>query len=677
MLLRMDLKSPANLKAIFRDIRNRLAGTSIGITRDEKFAQEIINLLLCKIYDEITTTPDDPVVFQALPNETSGDIKKRISAFFNENVKTEYSDVFDQSDNINLDSESIAYIVYRLQNYCIKDAERDVITEAFEVFIGPTLRGGEGQFFTPRNVIRLMIEILNPSQEEPFIDPACGSGAFLIAALEHIWKKIELEDSNKRQYCEMTTAEKKESATRYVRGIDKDHFLAKVTKACMAIIGNGRGGVFCENSLEIPSKWHQDTQEKTRLGSFNVIATNPPHGSRIPVGGKNILEQYDLGRVWKKDLQSGEWQMTHTLRDSQPPQVLFIERCLQLLKNGGQMGIILPESLFGNPMHGYIMTYLRQKAKFVALISMPEELFQPYTHNKTCVAIIKKTEPKEDYPIFMAIVKWCGHDSRGNPIPYDDLPKVASNFRAFKENAGNLPYSRLGFVRRLSEIKSNIFMPQYYDPEIEAELERLKVTHELVTIKQLVKDRVLKISTGVEIGKLAYGTGSIPFVRTSDISNWEIKVDPKHGVSKETYLRFSSKADIKEHDILMVRDGTYLIGTTCMITKYDTKMLFQSHIYRLRILKPEVFSPFLLLAALNTPIVKRQIRSKQFSQDIIDSLGNRIMELILPIPKDKALRDRIINETRKIIEERAELREKAKRIAEKVIGKIGSWDNQS
>jgi len=293
------------------------------------------------------------------------------------------------------------------------------------------------------------------------------------------------------------------------------------------------------------------------------------------------------------------------------------------------------------------------------------------------VAIIEKTEPEEDYPIFMAIVKWCGHDSRGNPIPYDDLPKVASNFRAFKENHDYLPYSRLGFMRRLSEIKSNIFMPQYYDPEVGAELERLKATHELVIIEQLVKDKVLKISTGVEIGKLTYGTGSVPFVRTSDISNWEIKVDPKHGISEETYLKFSSKADVKERDILMVRDGTYLVGTTCMITKYDTKMLFQSHIYRLRILKPEIFSPFLLLATLNTPIVKRQIRAKQFTQDIIDSLGNRIMELILPIPKDKALRERIINETRKIIEERAELREKAKRIAEKVIGKIGSWDNQS
>jgi type I restriction enzyme M protein len=435
----------------------------------------------------------------------------------------------------------------------------------------------------------------------------------------------------------------------------------------MAIVGDGRGGIFSENSLEVPSSWHKATQEKVQLNSFAVLATNPPHGSKIQVKGEKILGQYALGRVWKRDKLSKEWKITDALRKTQPPQILFIERCLQLLKPGGRMGIILPESLFGNPTHGYIMAYLQRKAKLLALISLPEELFQPYTHNKTCVAIIEKTVPEGDYPIFMAIVKWCGHDSRGNPIPYDEVPKIAYNFHLFQNN-NNLPYGRLGFVKKLSEIKSNIFIPKYYDPEIDAQLERLRPTHDLVSIGQLVRDKVLTISTGVEIGRLLYGTGPIPFIRTSDISNWELKVDPKHGVDERTYEEYRSKADVKEHDILMVRDGTYLIGTTCMITKYDTKILFQSHIYRLRVLKPNILSPFLLLAILSSPIVKRQIRAKQFTQDIIDTLGNRIMELILPIPKDEKLREKIITQTKRIVEERAELRQRARQISVEVIG---------
>jgi len=667
-LRRADLRLPTNLKAIFRDIRNHLAGMTIGITRDETLAQEIINLLFCKIYDEINTVQNDNVIFQALPSEPPEDVKKRICTLFNKKVKIEYADVFDSSDNINLDSGSLTYAVSQLQDFCIKDADRDAITEAFEVFIGPTLRGGEGQFFTPRNVIKMMIDVLDPSVGESFIDPACGSGSFLITALEHVWNKLESVGKSKGLSAEAIAVQKRE-ATRYFRGIDKDRFLAKVTKAYMAIVGDGRRGIFCENSLEVPSAWRHATRDKVQLNSFDVLATNPPHGSRIQVKGEKILSQYDLGKVWKRNRESKKWTRTDVLKDTEPPQVLFIERCLQFLKPGGKMGIILPESLFGNPMHGYIMTYLREKAKLVALISMPEELFQPYTHNKTCVAIIEKTQPEEDYPIFMAVVKWCGHDSRGNPIPYDDVPKIAQNFRIFQKNITDLRYSRLGFVRRLLEIKSNIFIPKYYDPEIDADLEHLKATHDLVSIGQLVKDNVLTISTGVEIGRLSYGTGTIPFVRTSDISNWELKVDPKHGVDERTYLEYRSKADVKEHDILMVRDGTYLVGTTCMITKYDTKILFQSHIYRLRVLKPDILSPFLLLAALNSLIVKKQIKAKQFTQNIIDSLGNRIMELILPIPKDARLKEKIISQTRKIIEERAELRQQAKQISIEIAGK--------
>jgi type I restriction enzyme M protein len=668
VLTRADLRPPTNLKTIFEDIRNHLAGMTVGITRDEALAQEIIGLLFCKMYDEINTAPTDKVSFQIVEHEDPIDVEKRIRDLFNKRVKAEYSDVFDANDRINLDTGSLSYVVRKLQNFCIKDAERDAITEAFEVFIGPALRGGEGQFFTPRNVIKMMVDMLDPSAGELFIDPACGSGAILITALEHVNDKLEKIGTSSGFSREAFLVEKRKAASCFL-GIDKDRFLAKVTKAYMAIVGDGRRGVFCENSLEVPSSWHRSTQEKVRLGEFDVVATNPPHGSRIQVKGNRILEQYDLGKIWKKDKESMKWVISEVTKDMQPPQVLFIERCLQFLKPGGRMGIILPESLFGNLMHAYVMAWLRDKAKFVALVSMPEELFQPYTHNKTCVAIIERTQPEEDYPIFMAIAKWCGHDSRGNPIPYDDTPKIAQNFRVFKENTRDLPYSRLGFVRHLSEIRSNIFVPKYYDPEIDLGLKQLGPTHDLVSIGQLVKDKVLTVSTGVEIGRLAYGTGTIPFVRTSDISNWELKVDPKHGVDEENYREYSSRADVKEHDILMVRDGTYLVGTVCMITKHDTKILFQSHICRLRVLKPNVLSPFLLLVALNSPIVRKQIRAKQFTQNIIDSLGNRIMELIIPIPKDTKLGEFLTTEARKIIEERADLRERARQISAQLTGK--------
>lgn len=134
---------------------------------------------------------------------------------------------------------------------------------------------------------------------------------------------------------------------------------------------------------------------------------------------------------------------------------------------------------------------------------------------------------------------------------------------------------------------------------------------------------------------MAYGTGNIPFIRTSDIANWDIKIDPKQGISEDIYEGLKEKQDIKPYDILMVRDGTYLIGTCAMLLPDDVKIVYQSHIYKIRSNDFDKLDPYLLLGLLSSPIVKRQIRSKQFTQDIIDTLGGRINELILPILKIK------------------------------------------
>jgi type I restriction enzyme M protein len=444
----------------------------------------------------------------------------------------------------------------------------------------------------------------------------------------------------------------------------------------MAIVGDGRGGVFCENSLLPPSEWHPRTQEAIKLNSFDVLFTNPPFGTKIPVKGQQVLSQYKLGHKWKKNKQRGRMEETTVLHDDQPPQLLFLERCLQLLKPGGRMGIVLPESVFGNPTYEYVTTYIRSHAKVIGLVSMPEELFKTSgkggTHCKTCILFLEKTITEEDYDIFMSVVRWCGHDSRGNPTLrknpdgsktlLDDVPEVAARFRELMNQETPMAFTKLGFRLRESQLRNNILVPKYYDPDLERDIKALAESHDLVSFGDLIERKFLSIDTGDEIGKMVYGTGSIPFIRTSDISNWELKTDPKHGVSDDIYQAFKRKQDVKPYDILMVRDGTYLIGTTAMITDQDTKILFQSHLYKIRVRKPDEVDPFLLLAMLNAPIVKRQIRAKQFTQDIIDTLGKRICEVILPVPKDKVLRDRIARETRETVLARVALRNKAKQI---------------
>ena len=654
---RRDLKKTHNLKAIFGNIRNYLAANNTGITLDNELVVQIINIIFCKIYDERFTRSSDIVNFRAGIDESSCDIAKRIKCIFDA-VKSKYPDVFNKKDNISLTDTSIAHVTGELQQYCLTESERDVIADAFEVFISPSLRGGQGQFFTPRNVVRLLVALVNPTRTDKLIDPACGSGGFLIESLRHVWTQVRAEGESLGWPEREIFADQQEVAIKNFRGIDKESFLSKTTKAYMAILGDGRGGIFCENSLLKTSDWDRATQIAIQLGSFDVILTNPPYGSKLKIDDAAILSLYDLGFKW--ECKEGCFQKTTRQLDDQTPQVLFIERCLDLLKPGGRLGIVAPESMFCNPSHRYIVNYVQSKAQVEAVISMPENLFQPHTHAKTCVALLRKLHEGEvidqNNMIFMAVAKWCGHDSRGLEIPFDDIPAIQERFVKFR-NGEKLEYDHLGFTVKQANIIDNIYLPIYYNPEIKAHLKSLQAKYDLISVAELAEEGLVSISNGDEVGKLSYGTGNIPFVRTSDIANWEIKLDPKQGLSEDVYESLRIKQDVQVNDILMVKDGTYLVGTCAMITKGDTKIVYQSHLWKIRSLDHNRLSPYLLLALLSSPIVKEQIRSKQFTQDIIDTIGKRVYELVLPFPKDKNKANAIIAQVKKVFDKRSEAKD--------------------
>ena len=170
----------------------------------------------------------------------------------------------------------------------------------------------------------------------------------------------------------------------------------------------------------------------------------------------SILSNYKLGHKWTVKENDASSRQTEKVLSEQTPQVLFIERCLSLLIPGGRLGIVVPESMFCNPSHRYVMNYIEQHARIDAIISMPKNLFQPYTHAKTCVIMMTKfseqnvfTDP--NHKIFMAVAKWCGHDSRGLEIPYDDIPLIQERYLQFK-NGQELSYDHLGFTVMQSEI---------------------------------------------------------------------------------------------------------------------------------------------------------------------------------------------------------------------------------
>ena len=427
---RKHLKPTHNLKATFKAIRNHLAANTVGATRDEVLAQQLINLVFCKIYDEKFTKPDDIVSFRAGIDENRKNIKNRVLDIFSE-VKRKHKDVLDDGDEITLDERSIAYVVGELQNYCLMEAERDVVADAFETFIGHALKGGQGQFFTPRNVVKMMVDILDPGDEDLIIDPACGSGGFLIEALKHVWKKVDEKGNDYGWSQSEIDRQKQKLATENFRGIDKDYFLSKVTKAYMTLIGDGTSGVVCDDSLEAGGKWKALTNQKIRLGEFDVLLTNPPFGTKIPVRGEDKLKQFEFGYKWKLDKSSSDWVKTARLKNQEEPQILFIERCLQFLKDGGRMAMVLPNGILGNHQESYLRQYLKEKGILFAIVGLPSETFSPNVTINTSVLFIQKGKAFNKN-IFISINEHCGHDKKGRPTEKDDLPQVANFYKKNK-----------------------------------------------------------------------------------------------------------------------------------------------------------------------------------------------------------------------------------------------------
>ncbi|MDG1777778.1 MAG: N-6 DNA methylase [Flavobacteriaceae bacterium] len=178
-------------------------------------------------------------------------------------------------------------------------AQRDVVGDAFEIFIHRALKGGQGQYFTPKNVVKVAIEILDQDVEDKIIDPACGSGGFLIEGLKYLHNKIEKKGEEFNWPQTEIEAEKIAKSNINFRGIEKDTFLSKVVKAYMVIMGDGKSGIFCEDSLNIPKNWKPKTQSNIQLGTFDILLANPPFGAKIPVKGESKLSQYPLGHKWK------------------------------------------------------------------------------------------------------------------------------------------------------------------------------------------------------------------------------------------------------------------------------------------------------------------------------------------------------------------------------------------
>lgn len=584
---------PQSLPEAFRRIYYHLYSNS-SASRAERLIANLSLLLLVKLAAEQDESTD------ALGSFLDGD--GSANDLLLPLVRTHAGGVLGSGDSFSISDGAIRTALSELRHLRLSDAPAHVLGEAFQALMGPRLRGDRGQFFTPRSLVQAMVRIIDPQPSDDVLDPACGTGGFLAEAFAHM-------------------ASRSAAANGRVVGIEKDHDLARLSSALLQVATRGTAQVWDRNSLTA-----ETLTEVT--GRFDVVLTNPPFGAKIGVAEETILGEYDFGHQWVD--HRGRLRRTDALQGSQDPQILFVELCVRALRPGGRLGIVLPEGVFGNRNSAFVWQWLEERGEITALLDCPRTTFQPGTDTKTNVLFFRRAHQQPQGAgrrrVAVGVALECGHDRRGRASVdgraiSDDFALLAADYVQPKRN--------LWAFADLTE--SDYLVPRYHAGRKRPLNDPLLKSATWATLGDLVSDGYVDLRKGHEVGSEAYGTGDIPFVRTSDISNFEIDVDPTKSVAPEFYDRVAPLQRLVAGDVLMVVDGRYRIGAVAMLDEDSVRCIVQSHLRILGSKKPHELDPFALLFALARPAVRLRIRDLVFIQSTLGTLGARIAEIPIPV----------------------------------------------
>ncbi|OPH37413.1 N-6 DNA methylase [Moraxella lacunata] len=394
--------------------------------------EELFQLIFTKLYDEMESTRNKSrhLEFRNY-GDTESDLKAKIGALFDK-AKNKWEGVFAESSKINLSPSHLAICVSSLEEVKLFNSNLDVVDEAFEYLINKSSKGEKGQYFTPRYVIDMCVKMLDPKADETVIDTAAGSCGFPVHAIFHVWEKQLKEKGLERSH--LFTAEQKlpeqlDYVTEKVFAIDFDEKAVRVARTLNLIAGDGQTNVLHLNTLDY-ERWDdftkdeewgdvygngwkklrklRKTKDQNRDFGFDVLMANPPFAGDIKE--TRILARYELGKNSKGKQQS------KVGRD-----ILFIERNLDFLKDGGRMAIVLPQGCFNNSSDKYIRDFIAERCRILAVVGLHGNVFKPHTGTKTSVLFVQKWHdelcPKvDDYPIFFATMQSPSKDNSGDKI---------------------------------------------------------------------------------------------------------------------------------------------------------------------------------------------------------------------------------------------------------------------
>jgi type I restriction enzyme M protein len=357
--------------------------------------------------------------------DTPSTVAERVVQLF-ELAKHEFPKIYSEVESksgqklvsINIKHNTIYQIVGILSPYTLLETKTDshgldIKGTTFETFLKGTFRGPLGQFFTPREITDFMVSIVDVKGNELVLDPACGSGGFLIACMKKV--DDELEERYRLGKIDDLDDQKKQYAENNLFGMDINERMAWVAKMNMVFHGDGHGGIVCCNSFTITTR-NEDVVSRR----YRVILTNPPFGSKI--SDPKILSDPRLKDVSRAKLT----------------EVLYLGLSISLLEPHGRLGIVLPDGVLTNSTLQFVRDFIKRETIVKAIISLPNEAFMPFGAGaKASLVFLEKIDPKNPYhvqgPVFMALASNIGYDATGRKTENNDFDSILAEYRKFEE----------------------------------------------------------------------------------------------------------------------------------------------------------------------------------------------------------------------------------------------------
>lgn len=349
---------------------------------------ELDKLIFCKIWDERKPRKkgvayDFQIFAEDTEEKTNSELLSRIELLYDEGRKRD-PEVF--RDGIRLSAIKCRTVVGYLESINLSETDLDSKGRAFETFMGSFFRGDFGQYFTPRPIVKFIVDVLPIKNDSLVLDTSCGSGGFLLHALDKVRQQAN------EYYGKNTTDHYKfwhDFAEKNLYGIEINEQIARTAKMNMIIHDDGHTNVVTADGLLSDSDLCEITKNQGfKYDRFNFIITNPPFGSTVKQTEQAYLQNYDFA------LKSVDWlnsKSKESLRANQSTEILFIEQCYNFLQHGGYLAIVLPDGVLTNSSLQYIRDGIEEKFRIVAVVSMPQTAFQATGAGvKSSVLFLKK-----------------------------------------------------------------------------------------------------------------------------------------------------------------------------------------------------------------------------------------------------------------------------------------------